>query len=202
MSRKRFVPRDPEVQRRNAQRIGSRIRDIRLRRGMTQSDVAGERFTKAYISALETAAALPSMTSLQFIAERLGVSPDYFLSTDAEGEIVALPAIITTIRFADGRVYAELDDGRSVGVPMSRYPELRHARVEQLDGWQIAQNGLAVSWRELTVSIELSDFLGTRVLADSVENGQQNEERIRADGGPPISSRPSPSEHARQAMDE
>jgi transcriptional regulator with XRE-family HTH domain len=164
MSRKRFVPRDPEVQRRNAQRIGSRIRGLRLRRGMTQGDVAGDRFTKAYISAMETGGVLPSMTSLHFIAERLNVSPDYFLNTDVHDETVALPAVITTVRFADGRVCAELDDGRSVGLPLGRYPDLRRARVEQIDDWRIVENGQAVGWAELDVTIRLSDFLGTRVL--------------------------------------
>ena len=47
-----------------AHAIGTRIRRARLAAGLTQQQLAGERYTKAYISALETGNAAPSMRSL------------------------------------------------------------------------------------------------------------------------------------------
>lgn len=62
-----------------ARRIGARIREARLRAGLTQQQLAGERYTKAYVSALETGIARPSMVALNFLSERLHLAPSHFL---------------------------------------------------------------------------------------------------------------------------
>jgi tetratricopeptide (TPR) repeat protein len=62
-----------------ARRIGGRIREARLRAGLTQQQLAGDRYTKAYISALETGIARPSMVALTFICERLGLPASHFI---------------------------------------------------------------------------------------------------------------------------
>jgi len=62
-----------------ARRIGQRIREARLRAGLTQQQLAGDRYTKAYISALETGIARPSMVALTFICERLGLPASHFI---------------------------------------------------------------------------------------------------------------------------
>jgi transcriptional regulator with XRE-family HTH domain len=56
-----------------ARRVGDRIRQARTRAGLTQAQVAAGRYTAAYISALERGLAKPSMASLTFLSERLGV---------------------------------------------------------------------------------------------------------------------------------
>jgi transcriptional regulator with XRE-family HTH domain len=55
--------------------IGSRIRRARLNAGLTQQQLAGERYTKAYVSALENGLAKPSMAALTYLTERLGTTP-------------------------------------------------------------------------------------------------------------------------------
>jgi transcriptional regulator with XRE-family HTH domain len=62
-----------------AQRIGERIREARHRAGLTQQQLAGDRYTKAYVSALETGIARPSMVALTFLSQRLGLPPSHFL---------------------------------------------------------------------------------------------------------------------------
>lgn len=56
-----------------AQRIGRRLREARLRLGMSQRQLAGERFTGQYVSMLERGVVKPSMTALNYLSERLGV---------------------------------------------------------------------------------------------------------------------------------
>src|SRR5687768_3215658 len=56
-----------------ARRVGDRIKQARTRVGLTQAQVAAGRYTAAYISALERGLAKPSMASLTFLSERLGV---------------------------------------------------------------------------------------------------------------------------------
>lgn len=159
-----MVVEDGTERRRRAKGIGIRIRQLRLERGMTQAQVAADRFSKAYISALETGIAAPSMRSLDFIAERLRVAPDWFLAPTKSGEEVALPATIAGVRFADDRVYADLDDGRALGLPMSRSRRLLSARWDELSEWQIVERGTAISWPALGEEIGLEDFLGLRML--------------------------------------
>jgi tetratricopeptide (TPR) repeat protein len=65
-----------------ARRIGQRILIARRSAGMTQLDLARGRYTKAYISALEKGHAKPSVAALNFISERLGLPPAYFLGGD------------------------------------------------------------------------------------------------------------------------
>ena len=51
--------------------IGARVRTARTAAGWTQAQLAGERFSKAYISALENGLVQPSIPALAYLAERL-----------------------------------------------------------------------------------------------------------------------------------
>lgn len=79
MPRTRTVARATEQDAELARRIGLRIREARQRAGLTQQQLAATRYTKAYISALETGIARPSMVALNFLAERLGLPASHFL---------------------------------------------------------------------------------------------------------------------------
>lgn len=57
-----------------AKRIGSRIHAARERRGLSQRQLSGDRYTGQYISSLERGHAKPSMAALNYLAPRLGVS--------------------------------------------------------------------------------------------------------------------------------
>lgn len=71
-------------QRELARAIGSRIRAARQAAGLTQAELAGDRYTKAYISALELGHAKPSMAALDYLAPRLGTRPDRLLTDEAD----------------------------------------------------------------------------------------------------------------------
>ncbi len=63
-----------------AHAIGARIRRARLAAGLTQQQLAGDRYTKAYISALENGLAKPSMAALNYLAPRLGTTASALLT--------------------------------------------------------------------------------------------------------------------------
>jgi tetratricopeptide (TPR) repeat protein len=71
-------------QRELAKAIGARIRSARLAAGLTQQALAGDRYTKAYISALELGHAKPSMAALDYLAPRLGTRPDRLIGDDTD----------------------------------------------------------------------------------------------------------------------
>ncbi|HEY6571302.1 MAG TPA: helix-turn-helix transcriptional regulator [Candidatus Limnocylindrales bacterium] len=66
-----------------ARAIGGRIRAARLTAGMTQQELAGDRYTKAYVSALELGHAKPSMAALDYLAPRLGTTSDRLIADHA-----------------------------------------------------------------------------------------------------------------------
>ena len=79
MPRTRTAARASEKDRDLARRIGQRLREARLRAGLTQQQLAGDRYTKAYVSALETGIARPSMVALSFLSQRLGLPASHFI---------------------------------------------------------------------------------------------------------------------------
>jgi tetratricopeptide (TPR) repeat protein len=79
MPRTKTAARATEQDAELARQIGARLREARRRAGLTQQQLAGERYTKAYISALETGIARPSMVALNYLSERLGLAPSHFL---------------------------------------------------------------------------------------------------------------------------
>lgn len=59
--------------------LGSGIRQLRLSRGLTQSQLGGPELSKSFISLVEKDRAKPSVDTLQLIARRLGTSVDALL---------------------------------------------------------------------------------------------------------------------------
>ena len=63
--------------------LGNRLRSLRHKAGLTQAQLAGERYTGAYISALENGLVRASMAALAYLGERLDVSVEQLLADDA-----------------------------------------------------------------------------------------------------------------------
>jgi transcriptional regulator with XRE-family HTH domain len=64
-------------------RVGGRIRDARKRAGLTQQALAGDRYTKAYVSALENGLIKPSVKALDYLAGRLNTTPGWLMASEA-----------------------------------------------------------------------------------------------------------------------
>jgi transcriptional regulator with XRE-family HTH domain len=58
-------------------RLGERLRQLRVAAGMTQTDLAGERFSKEYVSQIERGKTRPTGETINWLAERLGVDAGY-----------------------------------------------------------------------------------------------------------------------------
>jgi tetratricopeptide (TPR) repeat protein len=57
--------------------LGDRVRQLRVARGMTQTELAGERFSKEYLSQIERGKTRPTGETVEWIAARLGVDPTF-----------------------------------------------------------------------------------------------------------------------------
>jgi tetratricopeptide (TPR) repeat protein len=105
MPRTKTVARATEHDAALARQIGGRIREARHRAGLTQQQLAAERYTKAYVSALETGIARPSMVALSYLAERLGLPPSHFLDEQSP----AWTRLEVDMRLASGEWQAAAD---------------------------------------------------------------------------------------------
>jgi tetratricopeptide (TPR) repeat protein len=109
-----------------AHAIGQRLRQARLAAGLTQQQLAGDRYTKAYISALENGIAKPSMAALNYLAPRLGKSASEILSDPT----AAWARMEADLALAAGR-WADALDGYNSFLELA---EERGARAELLTG--------------------------------------------------------------------
>jgi tetratricopeptide (TPR) repeat protein len=73
-------------------RLGERLRQLRVGAGMTQTDLAGDRFSKEYVSQIERGKTRPTRETIDWLAQRLGVDPGFLangVSADERGRVDA-----------------------------------------------------------------------------------------------------------------
>jgi tetratricopeptide (TPR) repeat protein len=88
--------------------VAERLRTLRKHAGMTQSELAGERFSKEYLSQIELGKTRPSAEAIEYLAARLEVDPLFLetgVSSDERSRIEATlsrgEALIEDRRFPD-----------------------------------------------------------------------------------------------------
>src|SRR5438093_1911169 len=86
----------PSVEtRRGAKPLGERLRALRIAAGLTQTDLAGGRFSKEYISQIERGKTRPTEATTAWLAERLDVDSTFLslgVSTEERTRAEALLA--------------------------------------------------------------------------------------------------------------
>jgi len=73
-------------------RLGERLRELRVAGGMTQTDLAGDRFSKEYVSQIERGKTRPTRETIDWLAQRLGVDSGFLangVSADERGRVDA-----------------------------------------------------------------------------------------------------------------
>src|SRR3954451_2600738 len=76
-------------------RVGERLRQLRVAAGLTQTDLAGDRFSKEYISQIERGKTRPTAETVEWLALRLGVDSGFLasgVSVDARAKAEAILA--------------------------------------------------------------------------------------------------------------
>ena len=57
--------------------LGERVRQLRIAHGLTQTDLAGDRFSKEYVSQIERGKTRPTAETVEWLAARLGVDATF-----------------------------------------------------------------------------------------------------------------------------
>ncbi|GMA64507.1 helix-turn-helix transcriptional regulator [Alicyclobacillus fastidiosus] len=94
--------------------IGEKIRDIRIKRGLTQSDLGGDLVTPSMISQIEADRAKPSYPLLMELANRLGMPVEYFMNEMDDQFLFNAKLTIAMYQSAVGDAKAALEQLESV----------------------------------------------------------------------------------------
>ena len=62
--------------------LGKKIKDVRKAKGLTQAELAGNKITRNMLSGIENGTTNPSLDTLEYIADGLGVPVSYLISED------------------------------------------------------------------------------------------------------------------------
>ena len=88
--------------------LGERLRTLRVNAGLTQTDLAGERFSKEYVSQIERGKTRPTQETIEWLAQRLAVDPGFLasgVSADERGRIET--ALTRAEALSESREYAD-----------------------------------------------------------------------------------------------
>src|SRR5437868_9455315 len=77
-----------------ALRLGERLRQLRVAAGLTQTELAGDRFSKEYISQIERGKTRPTVETTEWLALRLGVDAGFLQSGVSADERSKAEAIL------------------------------------------------------------------------------------------------------------
>src|SRR5881275_1927536 len=95
-SRESLMPRAATNIRRSSpsgNRLGERVRQLRVAAGQTQTDLAGDRFSKEYVSQIERGKTRPTRETIEWLAVKLGVDAGFLekgVSADERSRVEAM----------------------------------------------------------------------------------------------------------------
>ena len=66
---------------------------------------------------------------------------------------------VRSVRVTDERLFVDLDDGRTISVPLEWYPRLRRGSAEQRANWRTVGAGWGLHWPDLDEDISVPALL-------------------------------------------
>ncbi len=125
-------------------RLGERVRQLRVAAGLTQTDLAGDRFSKEYVSQIERGKTRPTRETIEWLATKLGVDAGFLergVSADersrVEGMLARAEALVNAHRYDEA--IEELENSRTA-VMATGAIELE-ARAHSTEAWARMEQG-------------------------------------------------------------
>ncbi len=66
---------------------------------------------------------------------------------------------VVDVRFTDDSISVALSDGRTISAPLSWYPRLLEATVQDRERWQLAGGGRGIHWPNLDEDLSAQGLL-------------------------------------------
>src|SRR5438552_2318628 len=89
--------------------LGTKVRELRLIRGLTQRELAGGDFTKGFVSLLENGRTRVSLRAAEILAQRLGVKVVDLVESSAAGNELELVLLRAEQQLAAGKTAEALE---------------------------------------------------------------------------------------------
>ena len=70
-----------------------------------------------------------------------------------------LGARVMNVSSNDAVLVVELEDGRTISVPLTWYPRLLHASQKDRDDWRVAGGGFGIHWPTLDEDLSIDGLL-------------------------------------------
>jgi len=149
--------------------LGTWLRQLRVAAGLTQSDLAGARVSKEYVSQIERGKTRPTQQTLSWIAERLGVDVSYLETGQTWDQYAEVEAAVARAEAAiEGQQY---DEALVALEGLRQSPDAPELEFRAL---------LAESWARMSQG-ELRPALDLLVRARELSEGQGFSDVERAD---------------------
>jgi tetratricopeptide (TPR) repeat protein len=130
----------PAPRLRSTQSLGERVRQLRASLNMTQTELAGARVTKEYISQIERGKARPTEEMIGWLAERLGIDEHYLAHGTTLRDYAYTEAIVSRAEAAvEGQRYGEAVEALAAATISPEAPELQFRAL------------LAESWAQMEI---------------------------------------------------
>ena len=98
----------------------------------------------------------------------VALEPQFIVRPWDESSMVEIQVTnATAIEVTDDRLSVELDDGRTISVPLGWYPRLLHATQTERDNHRLIGNGEGVHWPDLDEDIRVEDLIAGRPSQES-----------------------------------
>src|SRR5918992_2972416 len=80
--------------------LGQRLRDLRMRRGMSQAQLAFPELSDSYISLIESDKRIPAPAVVELLARKLGCSATYLVSGVSEQTVNEIRTVLEYAKIA------------------------------------------------------------------------------------------------------
>src|SRR5262249_43574444 len=119
-------------------RLGDRVRQLRVSAGLTQTELAGTRFSKEYVSQIERGKTRPTRETIEWLAQQLGVDADFLqnsVSTEERSRIETMLARAEALAEAHrcDEALEQVDDAKTA-VLVTGAPDLE-VRMLSVEAW-------------------------------------------------------------------
>ena len=72
-----------------------------------------------------------------------------------------------SVTITDDALTVELDDGRTISVPLAWFPRLLHATPEERDRWRLIGKGQGIYWEDIDEDISVENLLAGKPSGES-----------------------------------
>lgn len=76
-------------------------------------------------------------------------------------------ALVTHLVVTEDSLVVDLDDGRTISVPLAWYPRLLHASVDERNNWRLVGKGVGIHWPDIDEDISVENIVSGKPSGES-----------------------------------